>query len=62
MAASDNVIRAGLTPKFKDTEVLCSSLTYEQGDTKRLGPPYVLKPAEINPPPSCVTEVPFGTS
>ena len=31
MAASDNVIRAGLTPKFKDTRVLCSSLTYEQG-------------------------------
>lgn len=31
MAASDNVIRAGLTPKFKDTEVLCASLTYEQG-------------------------------
>ncbi len=23
--------RAGLTPKFKDVEVLCSSLTYQQG-------------------------------
>lgn len=31
MAASDNVIRAGLTPKLRDTEVLCSSLTYTQG-------------------------------
>ncbi|GAX78558.1 hypothetical protein CEUSTIGMA_g5998.t1 [Chlamydomonas eustigma] len=31
MAASDNVIRAGLTPKFKDTEVLCASLIYQQG-------------------------------
>lgn len=31
MAASDNVIRAGLTPKLRDTEVLCSSLTYSQG-------------------------------
>ncbi|GFH27397.1 mannose-6-phosphate isomerase [Haematococcus lacustris] len=31
MAASDNVIRAGLTPKFKHTEVLCSSLTYMPG-------------------------------
>lgn len=31
MATSDNVIRAGLTPKFKDTEVLCRSLTYHQG-------------------------------
>lgn len=28
MAASDNVIRAGFTPKFKDVEVLVSSLTY----------------------------------
>jgi mannose-6-phosphate isomerase class I len=30
MAASDNVIRAGLTPKLRDTSVLCSSLTYSQ--------------------------------
>jgi hypothetical protein len=31
MATSDNVIRAGLTPKFRDTGVLCDSLTYSQG-------------------------------
>ncbi|PSC70267.1 mannose-6-phosphate isomerase 1 [Micractinium conductrix] len=31
MATSDNVIRAGLTPKLRDTEVLCESLTYGQG-------------------------------
>lgn len=31
MACSDNVIRAGLTPKFKDVDTLCSSLTYECG-------------------------------
>lgn len=31
MATSDNVIRAGLTPKFKDTTILCKSLTYDQG-------------------------------
>ncbi|MEW5298175.1 MAG: hypothetical protein WDW36_001327 [Sanguina aurantia] len=31
MATSDNVIRAGLTPKFRHTDVLCASLTYEQG-------------------------------
>lgn len=31
MATSDNVIRAGLTPKFRDTAVLCESLTYSQG-------------------------------
>lgn len=30
MATSDNVVRAGLTPKFRDTETLCSMLTYEQ--------------------------------
>ncbi|KAL3092198.1 hypothetical protein niasHT_023757 [Heterodera trifolii] len=28
MALSDNTIRAGLTPKFKDVPTLCSSLTY----------------------------------
>ena len=28
---TDNVIRAGLTPKLRDTEVLCESLTYGQG-------------------------------
>lgn len=32
MATSDNVIRAGLTPKFKDTEILCDSLSYKQGN------------------------------
>lgn len=31
MAASDNVIRAGLTPKFRDVATLCASLTYNQG-------------------------------
>lgn len=29
MALSDNVVRAGLTPKFKDVETLCSMLTYK---------------------------------
>jgi mannose-6-phosphate isomerase len=28
MAASDNVVRAGLTPKFRDVSVLCEMLTY----------------------------------
>ncbi|EFN52038.1 hypothetical protein CHLNCDRAFT_139231 [Chlorella variabilis] len=31
MATSDNVIRAGLTPKLRDVETLCESLTYRQG-------------------------------
>merc|ERR1711972_1108779 len=28
MACSDNVVRGGLTPKFKDVEVLCEMLVY----------------------------------
>ena len=28
MACSDNVVRAGLTPKFKDVPTLCSMLNY----------------------------------
>ncbi|ORZ31303.1 RmlC-like cupin domain-containing protein [Catenaria anguillulae PL171] len=31
MATSDNVVRAGLTPKFKDVDTLTSMLTYTQG-------------------------------
>ncbi|XP_047311267.1 mannose-6-phosphate isomerase 2-like [Impatiens glandulifera] len=31
MATSDNVVRAGLTPKHRDIQVLCSMLTYNQG-------------------------------
>lgn len=29
MACSDNVVRAGLTPKFKDVATLCEMLTYK---------------------------------
>lgn len=29
MACSDNVVRAGLTPKFKDVDTLVSMLTYK---------------------------------
>lgn len=29
MACSDNVVRAGLTPKFIDVETLCSMLIYK---------------------------------
>ncbi|EOY04177.1 hypothetical protein QUC31_017390 [Theobroma cacao] len=31
MATSDNVVRAGLTPKHRDIQTLCSMLTYKQG-------------------------------
>lgn len=31
MATSDNVVRAGLTPKLRDTAILCDMLTYRAG-------------------------------
>lgn len=31
MACSDNVVRAGLTPKLRDTQTLCDMLTYRTG-------------------------------
>ena len=31
MATSDNVVRAGLTPKWKDVDTLCDMLTYADG-------------------------------
>jgi mannose-6-phosphate isomerase class I len=31
MATSDNVVRAGLTPKLRDTAILCDMLTYAAG-------------------------------
>lgn len=34
MACSDNVVRAGLTPKYKDVTTLCEMLTYECGSPK----------------------------
>ena len=34
MATSDNVLRSGLTPKFKDVETLVSMLTYNFGSAK----------------------------
>ncbi|MBN2002288.1 MAG: mannose-6-phosphate isomerase, class I [Anaerolineae bacterium] len=37
MANSDNVVRAGLTPKFKDVQTLLDILTYELGPTPILG-------------------------
>lgn len=37
MATSDNVVRAGLTPKHRDVQTLCSMLTYKQvKDASRL--------------------------
>ncbi|KAK4759668.1 hypothetical protein SAY87_022799 [Trapa incisa] len=43
MAASDNVVRAGLTPKMRDVQTLCSMLTYKQGL------PEILQGVPMNP-------------
>jgi len=43
MATSDNVVRGGLTPKFKDVEVLCEMLCYAGG------PPNIVIPQELAP-------------
>ena len=40
MATSDNVVRAGLTPKWKDTDTLCEMLTYKDGS------PHVVTPTQ----------------
>lgn len=41
MATSDNVVRAGLTPKFRDVRVLCDMLTYVHGEAAILHPTHV---------------------
>ncbi|KAI8534425.1 hypothetical protein RHMOL_Rhmol10G0088500 [Rhododendron molle] len=43
MATSDNVVRAGLTPKNRDVQILCSMLTYKQGVPK------ILQGVPLNP-------------
>ncbi|KAL3527041.1 hypothetical protein ACH5RR_011697 [Cinchona calisaya] len=43
MATSDNVVRAGLTPKDRDVQTLCSMLTY------KLGFPEILEGVALNP-------------
>uniref|UniRef100_A0A7N0SZI6 mannose-6-phosphate isomerase n=1 Tax=Kalanchoe fedtschenkoi TaxID=63787 RepID=A0A7N0SZI6_KALFE len=43
MATSDNVVRAGLTPKLLDVQTLCSMLTYKQGY------PEILEGISVNP-------------
>ena len=41
MATSDNVVRAGCTPKFKDVSTLVTMLTYSDGA------PHIVKPTEL---------------
>jgi mannose-6-phosphate isomerase len=42
MAISDNVVRAGLTPKFRDVDTLCRMLKYTSGK------PSLLEPVKLN--------------
>lgn len=48
MATSDNVVRAGLTPKLRDVDTLVSMLTYEAGPSSA----QLLKPEEWHRDPS----------
>ncbi|KAL0044209.1 hypothetical protein WJX82_004352 [Trebouxia sp. C0006] len=51
MATSDNVIRAGLTPKLRDTTILCESLTYNQGPPVMLQGDLVQEYTTVYSPP-----------
>ncbi|KAI8327385.1 phosphomannose isomerase type I [Blakeslea trispora] len=53
MATSDNVVRAGLTPKFKDVDVLVDMLTYRYGSAesqKMTGQKYASHSLLYDPP------------
>ncbi|GJP76724.1 hypothetical protein CLOP_g7190 [Closterium sp. NIES-67] len=51
MAASDNVVRAGLTPKYRDTDTLCSMLTYKQGCPQLLNGTPITPHVSVYTPP-----------
>ncbi|OCF45602.1 mannose-6-phosphate isomerase, class I [Kwoniella heveanensis CBS 569] len=50
MATSDNVVRAGLTPKLRDVPTLVEMLTYDASP----GDKQLLKPTKFGPPASAV--------
>lgn len=51
MATSDNVVRAGLTLKHRDTSVLCETLSYKQGMPDILDGDYVDECTKVYRPP-----------
>ena len=62
MAASDNVVRAGFTPKFRDVPTLTSMLTYSYApiSEQKMEPvdyPY----CKLNQPPSNPTPAAYST-
>lgn len=52
MACSDNVVRAGLTPKFKDVDTLVDMLTYQAGPPKIMEGDAVDKYSTLYQPPA----------
>jgi mannose-6-phosphate isomerase len=77
MACSDNVVRAGLTPKFKDVATLCGMLTYNSGRPSVIEgarvdgatrqyvapvPEFVLQATELSPGAAPYTLPPAGTA
>lgn len=54
MALSDNVVRAGLTPKFQDVATLCSMLTYNSGAPQHVFPEQIDECTFLYRPPSTV--------
>lgn len=48
MATSDNVVRAGLTPKLRDVDTLVEMLTYEAGPASQ----QLLRPSQFNNSPT----------
>ncbi|KAA0192593.1 Mannose-6-phosphate isomerase [Fasciolopsis buskii] len=50
MACSDNVVRAGLTPKFKDVDCLLSMLQYEPRTSNRIIFPSKICPVHVPDP------------
>ncbi|CAL4980184.1 unnamed protein product [Urochloa decumbens] len=54
MATSDNVVRAGLTPKYRDVQTLCSMLTYNQVCFTRLS---LYKLFVHSPPFDCIRNI-----
>lgn len=53
MACSDNVVRAGLTPKYMDVDTLCEMLTYncEEAEKKMFLPTPLDSYSQIFSPP-----------
>ncbi|XP_034249977.1 mannose-6-phosphate isomerase [Thrips palmi] len=53
MACSDNVVRAGLTPKYMDVDTLCQMLTYhcEEADNKKFLPTRLDSYSQLFSPP-----------